>query len=93
MILKFKSFGRVKLKHFKLKLIIDLHTLVHVDYQLYIISMGGGMICWLQLTENARKWGKERSELLVRLQEAEHGLRGSPLTMTSYPRIVSLQQL
>ena len=52
------------------------------------------MLCgWLQLTENARKWGKERSELLVRLQEAEHGLRGSPLTMTSYPRIVSLQQL
>ena len=45
---------------------------------------------WLfQLQENARSWGKERADMNIRMNEAEHGFgRSGGLVLHDYPVVV-----
>lgn len=43
----------------------------------------------LQLSENSRNWGRERADISIRLNEAEHGLgRNATLASHEYPTLV-----
>lgn len=46
-----------------------------------------------QLAENSRTWGKERADMSLRLNEAEHGFgRSAGMVLHDYPVYVSKQR-
>lgn len=45
--------------------------------------------CFVQLAENSRTWGKERANLDLKLNEAEHGFgRSTGMVIHDYPVLV-----
>ena len=48
------------------------------------------IICIFQLSDNAKSWARERSDLRAKLRESEHGLsRNISPQYTSFPKMVS----
>lgn len=56
----------------------------HIYVHLYMYNV------LLQLAENSRTWGKERANLDLKLNEAEHGFgRSTGMVIHDYPVFVS----
>lgn len=56
-----------------------------------VISNNIQMFHILQLAENSRAWGKERADLMIRLNEADNGFgRANGMVLHDYPVHVSI---